>query len=87
MRTTIRTAIAAALTATVTLSGMGVANAATAGDELIIPMIEDGNGLADSDRDGIPDDWERNGVVLKDGTVIPCRIGARTPTRRTSSCS
>ena len=71
MRTTIRTAIAAALTATVTLSGMGVANAATAGDELIIPMIEDGNGLADSDRDGIPDDWERNGVVLKDGTVIP----------------
>lgn len=62
MHTTIRTITAAAVTAALAF-GATPAIAQDASNDI--------HALADSDGDGLPDEWETRGVVLTDGTEIP----------------
>lgn len=71
MRAQTRTAVAAALTAAVAF--FGIAPTASA-NEIVVepaPAAADEQRLPDADGDGLPDEWETNGVVLRDGTEIP----------------
>ena len=71
MRAQTRTAVAAALTAAV--ASFGIAPTASANEILVepAPAAADEQRLPDADGDGLPDEWETNGVVLRDGTEIP----------------
>ena len=87
MRNAIRNSIAAALAASIAIAGVAPANAqdtlqgsenatAVAVDNANVNAGHRGNGeqvdlKADQDGDGIPDAWEANGVILKDGSELP----------------
>lgn len=68
MRAALRSGIAAALAATVALGGVTPAHAFEAGVSAGAPVEE--GALVDTDSDGLPDEWEENGVVLSDGTFL-----------------
>lgn len=68
MRAALRNGIAAALAATVALGGVTPAHAFEAGVSAGAPVEE--GALVDTDSDGLPDEWEENGVVLSDGTFL-----------------
>jgi len=70
MHTTIRNITAAALTAALAL-GATPAFAHDAGNEVVVDIEHGVQNQLDSDHDGIPDEWETRGVILKDGTEIP----------------
>ena len=76
---TIRTAIAAAVATTVAF-GATPAFAQEAG-EVLVNADYGTQAALDSDGDGIPDAWEEQGVVLKDGTVIPLPDWGADPNR------
>ncbi|WP_210400138.1 hypothetical protein, partial [Corynebacterium sp. HMSC034A01] len=69
MRAAFRNTIAAAVAATIAVSGTTVAHAAD--DIELAPVVTNTATLVDSDGDGLPDIWEEEGVVLADGTEIP----------------
>ena len=79
MRAAFRNTIAAAAAAAIVVSGANVAHAAEE-----VPLAEFRTNtatLADSDKDGLPDIWEEEGVVLADGTEIPLPDWGADPNR------
>ena len=80
MRAALRTGLAAALAATVAFGGVVPAKAAEPADVVVDNQAISAE-LIDSDGDGIPDLWERNGVVLEDGTVLNLPAYGADPSR------
>ena len=79
MRAAFRNTIAAAVAAAIAVSGANVAHAA---DEVqLAPVRTNTATLTDSDKDGLPDIWEEEGVVLADGTEIPLPDWGADPKR------
>ena len=79
MRAAFRNTIAAAVAAAIAVSGVHVARAA---DEVqLAPVRTNTATLTDSDKDGLPDIWEEEGVVLADGTEIPLPDWGADPKR------
>ena len=79
MRAAFRNTIAAAVAAAIAVSGVNVAHAA---DEVqLAPVRTNTATLTDSDKDGLPDIWEEEGVVLADGTEIPLPDWGADPKR------
>ena len=79
MRAAFRNTIAAAVAAAIAVSGANVAHAA---DEVqLAPVRTNTATLTDSDKDGLPDIWEEEGVVLADGTEIPLPDWGADPQR------
>ena len=79
MRAAFRNTIAAAVAAAIAVSGANVARAA---DEVqLAPVRTNTATLTDSDKDGLPDIWEEEGVVLADGTEIPLPDWGADPKR------
>ena len=79
MRAAFRNTIAAAVAAAIAVSGANVAHAA---DEVqLAPLRTNTATLTDSDKDGLPDIWEEEGVVLADGTEIPLPDWGADPKR------
>ena len=79
MRAAFRNTIAAAVAAAIAVSGANVAHAA---DEVqLAPVRTNTASLTDSDKDGLPDIWEEEGVVLADGTEIPLPDWGADPNR------
>ena len=79
MRAAFRNTIAAAVATAIAVTGMSVANAA---DEIeLAPVRTNTATLTDSDKDGLPDIWEEEGVVLADGTEIPLPDWGADPKR------
>ena len=79
MRAAFRNTIAAAVAAAIAVSGANVAHAA---DEVqLAPVRTNTATLTDSDKDGMPDIWEEEGVVLADGTEIPLPDWGADPKR------
>ena len=79
MRAAFRNTIAAAVAAAIAVSGVHVAHAA---DEIqLAPVRTNTATLTDSDKDGLPDIWEEEGVVLADGTEIPLPDWGADPNR------
>mgnify|MGYP002719782499 CR=1 FL=1 len=79
MRAAFRNTIAAAVAAAIAVSGANVAHAA---DEVqLAPVRTNTATLTDSDKDGLPDIWEEEGVVLADGTEIPLPDWGADPNR------
>lgn len=60
-------ALAAALAAALAFTGLQPAAAA---DASALVDLEEAEYAIDSDNDGLPDDWETEGVVLHDGTEL-----------------
>ena len=79
MRAAFRNTIAAAVAATIAVSGTTVAHAAD--DIELAPVVTNTATLVDSDGDGLPDIWEEEGVVLADGTEIPLPDWGADPNR------
>ena len=79
MRAQIRNSVAAALAAAIAFSGAPAAQAAT--EVELAPIATNTANLVDSDNDGLPDIWEKEGVVLKDGTAIPLPDWGADPNR------
>ena len=79
MRAAFRNTLAAAVAAAIAVSGVNVAHAA---DEIqLAPVRTNTATLTDSDKDGLPDIWEEQGVVLADGTEIPLPDWGADPKR------
>ena len=69
MRAAFRNTIAAAVAAAIAVSGANVAHAQQ--EVELAEFRTNTTTLVDSDKDGLPDIWEEEGVVLADGTEIP----------------
>ena len=79
MRAAFRNTIAAAVAASIAISGADVAHAAQ--EIELAPVLTNTATLADTDGDGLPDIWEEHGVVLADGTEIPLPDWGADPER------
>ncbi|MCG7237149.1 hypothetical protein [Corynebacterium sp. ACRQP] len=79
MRAAFRNTIAAAVAASIAVSGVNVAHAQQ--DVELAPVLTNTATLVDSDGDGLPDIWEEQGIVLADGTEIPLPDWGADPNR------
>ena len=79
MRAAFRNTIAAAVAAVIAVSGANVAHAQQ--EVELAPVLTNTATLEDSDKDGLPDIWEEEGVVLADGTEIPLPDWGADPNR------
>ena len=79
MRAAFRNTIAAAVAAAIAVSGANVAHAQQ--EVELAPVLTNTAALEDSDKDGLPDIWEEEGVVLADGTEIPLPDWGADPNR------
>ena len=64
-------ALAAALAAALAFTGLQPAAAA---DASALVGLEEAEYAIDSDNDGLPDDWETEGVVFPDGTELAFEV-------------
>lgn len=75
-------AIAGTLAAALAFTGIQPAAAETASQDLsTLVSLAEAEYVIDSDNDGLPDDWETGGVVLKDGTEVPLQDWGVDPNR------
>ena len=79
MRAAFRNTIAAAVAAAIAVSGANVAHAQQ--EVELAEFRTNTTTLVDSDKDGLPDIWEEEGVVLADGTEIPLPDWGADPNR------
>lgn len=76
-------AIAGTLAAALAFTGIqpAAADETAAQDPSALVSLAEAEYAIDSDNDGLPDDWETGGVVLKDGTELPLHEWGVDPNR------
>lgn len=77
-KNTAKAALAGALAAALAFTGI---QPASADEATALVALEEAEYAIDSDGDGLPDDWETNGVVLLDGTKVPLQDWGADPHR------
>lgn len=75
---TAKAALAGALAAALAITGV---QPAAADETTALVALEEAEYAIDSDGDGLPDDWENDGVVLLDGTEVPLQDWGADPHR------